>query len=525
MYRDIEMINPVNTSPTNLIMRFTSQNNKGSEKKCLPGNPNYTRTSIFYVNDFHGKAQNMERAITALNAFNRKVSPDTDVLKLSSGDIMLGEDKKINTVAKYFLKFIGVTASAVGNHECDMKSNDFAEISHDMTYNLLACNLRTKKPSTLTNIVKSSVIEEQNGNKYGIIGTMPSDILSRMKTEVQSDLQLEPMNIRETIKNIQTEADKLKQQGINKIILLSHSGYGYDKKIAKETDGIDVILGGHSHNLLEGVKEGENLFTSKAGEPVIITQAGRDGKNFGVLNLEFDENGIIKKVQNNVDSTRKFCRNAAAKYVFENILGKPEVVGFINTAPGPLKNDLIDPSPLANFALDAIKEKTGADIAMVVAANIRGYLEKGKVDTMAISELSPFKNKLMLINYTEKEIVDALKATAKSLNNRSNKPGIMHVSGLKYEISRNGQIYNLRFVDKSGREYHIDVNNPRTDKTYLVAINDFYAAGNDDLPMLNKQTEAVQKFDYDLNDCVEWYIRNHKEPVDIVDDGRLKIID
>lgn len=525
MYRDIEMINPVNTSPTNLIMRFTSQNNKGSEKKCLPGNPNYTRTSIFYVNDFHGKAQNMERAITALNAFNRKVSPDTDVLKLSSGDIMLGEDKKINTVAKYFLKFIGVTASAVGNHECDMKSKDFAEMTQDINYSLLACNMKTKKPNALAQKVKSSVIEEHNGNKYGIIGTMPSDILSRIKNDVQSDLQIEPVSIRETIKDIQTEADKLKQQGVNKIILLSHSGYGYDKKIARETDGIDVILGGHSHNLLEGVKPEENLFTSKSGEPVIITQAGRDGKHFGVLNLEFDENGIIKKVQNNVDSTRKFCRNAAAKQVFESILGKPEVVGVINTAPGPLKNDLIDPSPLANFALDAIKERSGADIAMVVAANIRGYLEKGRVDTMAISEISPFKNKIMKINYTEKEIVDALKATAKSVNNRSNKPGIMHVSGLKYEISRNGQIYNLRFVDREGKEHPIDVNNPRTDKTYLVAINDFYAAGNDDLPMLNKQLQAVEKFDYDLNDCVEWFIRNHKEPVDIVDDGRLKIID
>ena len=131
----------------------------------------------------------------------------------------------------------------------------------------------------------------------------------------------------------------------------------------------------------------------------------------------------------------------------------------------------------------------------------------------------------MKINYTEKEIVDALKATAKSVNNRSNKPGIMHVSGLKYEISRNGQIYNLRFVDREGKEHPIDVNNPRTDKTYLVAINDFYAAGNDDLPMLNKQLQAVEKFDYDLNDCVEWFIRNHKEPVDIIDDGRLKIID
>ena len=519
------MLNPINSSQSNLITQYKRQNNLGF--KCLPGKTNYTRTSIFYVNDFHGKAQNMERAITACNAYDSFTSSkEVDKLKLSSGDIMLGEDRKINEVAKNFLKFIGVTATAVGSHECDMKSEEFKDFISNVNYSLLACNIKTKKPSALVDNVKASIIEEHNGNKYGIIGTMPSDILSRIKNDVQQDLQIEPISINETIKRIQAEVDKLKQQGVNKIILLSHSGYGYDKKIAKETDGIDVILGGHSHNLLEGIEDGKNLFTSKSGEPVVITQAGRDGKNFGILNLEFDKNGIIKKVQNNVGTTRRFCRNAAAKGIFEQILGKPEIVGIINTAPPPLKNDLIDPSPLANFALDAIREKTGAEIAMVVAANIRGYLEKGKADTTTISEISPFKNKLRNIYYTEKEIVDALKATAKSVNNRSNKPGIMHVSGLRYEISKNsGQIYHLRFVDKEGNEHPIDVNNPRTDKKYLVAINDFYAAGNDDLFMLNKEFEAVQRFDYDLNACVEEYIRKHKEPIDIVDDGRLKLID
>ena len=101
--------------------------------------------------------------------------------------------------------------------------------------------------------------------------------------KVLQDQEILPANINETIQDVQKEVDKLKSQGVNKIILLSHSGYGYDRKIAKNTDGIDVILGGHSHNLVEGVKDGENLLYSKSNEPVVITQAGRDGKNIGVL--------------------------------------------------------------------------------------------------------------------------------------------------------------------------------------------------------------------------------------------------
>ena len=53
----------------------------------------------------------------------------------------------------------------------------------------------------------------------------------------------------------------------------------------------------------------------------------------------------------------------------------------------------------------------------------------------------------------------------------------------------------------------------------------FRSSGNDDFAMLNKSSQAVQKFDFDMNYCIEQYFRNHKKPVDIVDDGRIKIID
>lgn len=521
------MINPVNISrPTNLLYKYRGQNENLPSGK--PYQSSGTKTSIFYVNDYHGKAMNMERTITASNEFDQYTSSDrVDKLKLSSGDILLGENPKINEVAKNFLKFIGVTASAVGNHECDMKSDVFKDLMKDISFKLLACNLKTKSnENPLSHKVEKSFIEEHNGHKYGIIGVLPTDLLSRVKYgKVLQDQQIDPVSIEETINDIQKEVNKLKAQGVNKVILLSHSGYGYDRKIAKETDGIDVILGGHSHNLIEGMKEGENLLYSKSGEPVVITQAGRDGKNFGVLNLEFDENGIIKKVQNNVAVTRKFTRNVPAKHVFEQILGKPEVVGVIRTAPPVLTHDLIEPSPLAYYGLDAIRERTGADIALVGAANIRGYVEKGKIDTRTIDEISPFKNKIVKINYTEKEIVDALKFGAKSFVNRNNKPGIMYVSGLKYTLSKNGHIYNLRYIKKDGTEETIDIASPRTDKIYSVAINDYYSSGNDDLTMLNKFDKATEKYTFDLNECVEYKIRNTKGPIDMVDDGRIKITD
>ena len=307
--------------------------------------------------------------------------------------------------------------------------------------------------------------------------------------------------------------------------MLSHVGFGYDQQIAKNTEGIDIILGGHSHNLVKDVKPGVNLFNSKAGEPVVITQAGRDGNYFGVLNVEWNKNGVMTKVQNNVTSTRGFKRSPLVKHVFEQILGKPKVVGVINSAPPPPNNASIDPSGHANFMCDCMKEELGTDIALFGSATIRGYFEAGKLDTRWLDDISPFKNKMVVADYSEKEIVDALKVSAKSLVNPNNKPGIVHVSGLKYTIGKNGELRSATFVAKDGKETPIDIKNPRTDKTYKTALTDYYAQGHDGFTMLKKIDKADRVCNFDITQCVEDYMARHKEPVDIVDDGRIQVVD
>ena len=321
-----------------------------------------------------------------------------------------------------------------------------------------------------------------------------------------------------------SDYDNLKKQGVNKIILLSHVGFGYDQRIARETDGIDIILGGHSHNLVEDVKPEYNLFYSKSGEPVVITQAGRDGRYFGILNVEFDPKGILTKIQNNVTSTRGFKRNVPARHVFEQIVGKPKIVGQIKSAPPPLVNDSIEPSGHANFMCDCMKEELGSDIALFGSATIRGYFEAGNLDTRWLEDISPFKNKMAVCDYSEKQIVDALRVSARSMVNTNNKPGILHVSGLKYTISKDGQLKSASFVNKEGKEIPIDINNPRTDKFYKTALTDYYCQGHDGFTML-KNYDNAQKYDFDITKCIEDYFKKHPDPVEIKDDGRIKIVD
>lgn len=485
---------------------------------------NNVKTSIFYINDYHGKSINMERTVTAANAFDsqNKDKQDVDTLKLSSGDIMIGEDFKTNQLAVMFQKKVGITSSAIGNHEYDMQDRANT-ILPQINYNLLSSNVKISPTSHWYNKVKSSTIEEHNGHKYGIIGTTPIDLYKRSKEgSLQQEVSVDKM--KETVQDIQREADKLQQQGINKIILLSHLGYTLDKIIANQTQGIDVILGGHSHDLLFDVKEGENLFYSKTGEPVIITQAGRDGKNFGILNLEFDVNGIIKKVQNNIGETRKFSRNAPVKYLFDKVFGAKETYGRVNCAPPPLTHDLIETNPHAYFITDCIRKDMDVDIAVLPSSNIRGYFEAGKIDSRILTDILPFKNKLYKVNYSEKEIVEGFKQAAKSFVNTANKPGIFYASGLKYTVTNKGKITKMTFVDKNGKETPINIDKPRTDKFYTTIINDYVAQGNDGFKLLYTPDRIMNKYTFDATKCIKHVMKNTQQPIDIIDDGRITII-
>ena len=493
------MITPVNTIQSNLLYKAVQK--KLPDGKTEANKP--VRTSIFYINDFHGKSMNIERTITASRAFDHFVpSQQTDKLKFSSGDIQLGEPVEANKVMVEAQNIMGIMASALGNHEFDVQDR-ISELVPHMGYKMLACNINLKPESPLYDKIQKSYVQEINGHKYGVIGISPIDLFSRIKYgKVFHELNVD--GIDKTIKDVQTEVDKLKKQGVNKIILLSHVGFGYDQRIAKETEGIDIILGGHSHNLVEDVKPEYNLFYSKSNEPVVITQAGRDGRYFGVLNVEFDHKGILTKIQNNVTSTRGFKRNVPARHVFEQIVGKPKIVGQISSAPPPLINDSIEPSGHANFMCDCLKEELATDLALFGSATIRGYFEAGNLDTRWLEDISPFKNKIVVTNYSEKQIVDALKVSAKSLVNTNNKPGIVHVSGLKYTISKDGKLKSATFVDKNGKETPIDINNPRTDKFYKTALTDYYCQGHDQFTMLKNYDNAV-KYDFDITKCMEDY--------------------
>lgn len=499
-----------------------------SVQKQTFSNPNSSaKTSIMYINDLHRQLPKMSRLVSASeHAENLANSNGSDLLRLSAGDLFVGSDEKINAVAAKFLNLADIDAQALGNHEFDITASICGKLLKDSKTKMLGMNLNfpDNNSDLAQKVLRSTVVDGKNGEKYGLIGIQPPDLVSRIKKkESLSGITVD--DEAQTLKELQEEVNKLKEQGLNKIILLSHSGNTFEKEIAKKVSGIDVIIGGHSHHLITGVENGENLFYSPSGEPVVITQAGRDGNYFGVLNLEFNDKGQITYAQNNVVDTNTYSPNMLMTKTIDSALGVSPLIGNLKYVDPLPKNNNIEENPWADFVADAVRNQLEADVVLINSANFRGSVGLGKVTERDISSIFPFSNKLYKVKISEEDLVDAIKVCGKSLVSKNTKPGIMQVAGLTYTLDSQGNLTELYYHDKQGNRHYVNVNDPDDDKYYTAVYDEFLINGGDDLEMLKRDDdEIIQRYDFDKDKVTIDYIKTLPQPFEVRKDGRITIL-
>jgi len=451
-------------------IRFLSNNHNPN----LLAQDGDTRASIFYINDLHGRLAQINRIKTAADKFDcfTKNNPNVDSFKLLSGDAIVGKNEQRNNVMFEFLNLIGIDLSAIGNHGFDNSEAKLQKLIQKANFKFLTANIKIKKHSQLypskknEKIVTSTVIN-RNGNDYGFIGLSPLDLKDRLDANLVKGISV--CDLQKTMKIIDNEVKKLNAVGINKIILLSHMGYKKDIAIAKNISGIDIIIGGHSHDLIKGIIPGKNLIMSTNGEPVIITQVGKDGNYLGILDVVFDSNGVIKSAHNNVQKTINHEKDLSVEKIKDKYLGIPETIGYID-------HDIRSPegiaeNPLASFVADAVREKSGAQIVMFNTSNVRGVLDKGEVTTRDISEILPFDDSLSKIWVSEKRIIDALNWGAETTEI---KPEYLQTSGLKYTITPQNTVKDVYLENQDGTLTRLNHVNPGTEKKFTVVCKTSY---------------------------------------------------
>ena len=457
---------------------------------------NETELSLFYTNDMHGDVNRLSKFKTAHDMF-KKENKDTPNLSLAAGDCLFGSDKQRNSLMVKLFNWMGLDALALGNHEFAGGTEGLANSLDKANFKSVSANIDVvaddnplQKSIKDKKLVKSAVFMK-GGHKFAVIGASPFD--SYINTV---DKDVKPKALKETIKAINKETKELEKQGINKIILLSHLGYGEqgDLAVARETEGVDIIVGGHTHTTIDGVNDKApadrkdvhklNLLMSKRNEPVMITQAGGMNEYAGYLNAVFDDKGVLKtdKIVNKLVDLSKLEESKEANELMDKELGKKvklaDVKGSYNTNSSYKERN--EENPLQNAYADAMLEagkKYGAEISLYHAATLRGGAE-GQITNYDVKyTMLPFNNEITIVDITEKDLIEVLKRTAGSILTSKDDAQLLRPSGMEYSVRNdkeyflNGGTEPISDVKINGRE--IDVKNPDENRTVRMAFNSY----------------------------------------------------
>jgi len=415
-----------------------------------PQNQN-NRLNLFYFSDYHGDIPAYRRLKSASDSFDSQ-NKQGATLKLSGGDLISGGDERKNLLVYRLAKKMKLDASAVGNHEWDNDADFYGEqeklakAAPTLLFSdFMSCNTKTPKDNEYKKdkLFQSEIIT-RNGQQYGVIGSTTFDYhFDKCKMD----------KLEETKKDISAEIANLKQQNpnLNKFILVSHLGIKTDREIAKSVPELDIIVGGHSHTQIDGVKPNENLFLTPKNEPVLIVQAGNE-KNFGELTVNFDKDGKIDISQGNQPVNKlktifDFSESPDAVADENAILGKSQPLGFLTKAI-PHDNYLIKENPIANLNADAVLAKTNADIALLDAGTFRSYANAGDISERNIEYLVPYSDEICTVKLKANKIADVLQLGINSTRQEAPKPGLYQVAGLTYAVSPDKKLKNLFIVDK-----------------------------------------------------------------------------
>ncbi|MEA3313393.1 MAG: 5'-nucleotidase C-terminal domain-containing protein [Caldisericota bacterium] len=473
--------------------------------------------------------------VAGLVKYLKKRNGNASTLFLTSGDDFIGPVfRAFGGIPTTFLWDQIATAWCLGNHEFDLGPETLGNALDYATMPVLGANMDVSQEPALAGKVQPDMIKMVGNIKIGIFGLMTPNlpiISSVGKVTVDGDLEA----------IARSEVAKLKSQGADIIIAVTHIGLDVDKDIASKVDGIDVIVGGHSHTLMEVPAE---VVTPNGGTTIIV-QDGAKAAYLGELNLYIGRRGIdhfkwnLHLLDENVP-TDPFTEKMVD--YFMNQMPPPEKVGesLIDLDARKITVRKME-AEIGNLFTDAMCESVGTKIAVTNGGGIRGdkIYPKGEITTATITEMHPFGNSIVVVNLTGaqlKEVLERGAAALRSVNDPRDPSTIgsgsfLQIAGLKItiDISKTPQQLssdNTSIVVPGERVTEVLVNGEplNMDKIYEVAVNDFIAAGGDGYLTLKNLPDADKDFTYVyLTDALSRYIENHT-PISPEVEGRITIL-
>lgn len=519
----------------------------GNGDEAPPPKANTTLT-ILHTNDHHSYLDGVSYDLTvdgeAVRVQLGGVSRVAGALKALKNDhsIVLNSGELNGTL--YFSLFkgeadfkvfneMGLDAYEIGNHEFDEGEARLRDLIQLAKFPVLGGNIQPTAASPLYGSpIRPYIIKEVQGEKIGVIGVL------KVSKTVGSSMVTDAVHFQEEVQSVRDNIAALERQGVNKIIVLSHLGYDGDIDLASKVSGIDVIIGGDTHDLLDSTGELTSLGLAPTGayptvqqapdgKPVYIAQAWEYAHGIGRLDVEFTPAGEVVTAKGNiqllVDGPFQ-VKNSAGTFV----AASAEKTQAIKTALGGLKTvrlqttdatveDVLVPyrAELETFktqvigsvaetqpfdripaAFSAGQKPTGSYAAHVVADSFLSYMPKadiaiqnaGGVRTQFLQgqfsvadayTMLPFSNTIATITISGAQVVGVLEDAAEYALNTTSTGAFPYASHLRYDVDKSAA--------KGSRILNVEVRNRQTGvwsaidpaAQYKVVTNSFTALGKD----------------------------------------------
>ena len=395
---------------------------------------------ILYDNDVHCSVDGYAK-MAALKAEKKAQTPYVTVV--SAGDYVQGGSMGAASKGGYIVTImnaVGYDLVTLGNHEFDYAIPRLKEISKELKATILCCNLIDLKADA--RMFKPYEIVDYGGTKVAFIGAAtPYSFNSSTPAYFQADkgnyvYSLSADTYYDTFQNFINDA---RNQGADYVVALTHLGddVNYDpinsQELARQTEGLDVILDGHSHSLVP-----QRILTNKAGKSVLYSQTGAHFDNIGVMTIS--PNGEINlSLVSTKDYTKEDprVRSVIDKLKAEYAAQGARKIGY-NEVMLPAKNAEGDwlvrsgETSLGDLCADAFRVCLGTDIAIVGGGSLRKDLPAGDVRFDDIFNVFPFNNNAAVATLTGQEILDALEFGVAAYP--TDFGGFPHVSGMTFEF-------------------------------------------------------------------------------------------
>ncbi|MDQ0458070.1 bifunctional metallophosphatase/5'-nucleotidase [Rhizobium paknamense] len=502
--------------------------------------------TILHINDFHSRIEPINkydatcsaeeesknqcfggaaRMKTALDQ-TRAALAGKNVLTLNAGDNFQGSlfyttyKGKAELDVMNALKFDAMT---LGNHEFDDGETAIAPFLEKAEFPVLAANLEAGPNSTIKDRFKPSTIVTVGGQKIGIVGAI---------TPETAELASPGPNVKFTddIAAITAEVKKLKAEGVNKIIALTHVGYHRDMQIAQIPD-VDVVVGGHSHTLLSNTDpkaEGPypTMVDNPGGYKVPVVTAAAYSKYLGDVTVVFDDNGAVKSAKGDpilIDSKFQPDEAMAAKV---KELGGPiqalrqkEIGEATDAIDGASTSCRAKECAMGNLVAEAMLDHTrnqGMSIAIQNGGGLRASIGGGKVTMGSVITVLPFQNTLATFQLKGSDVVAALENGVSQVDDGAGR--FPQVAGLKYSFDRSKPA-GSRIMDVQVKEGDGFVPLDRN-KLYGVVTNNYMRSGGDGYKIFATAGQNAYDYGPDLADVTADFLAKHS-PYKPFTDGRV----